>query len=107
MRIVAIAAATALLFAGAFVDPEALHAAPPELESSVMIRDGAEPLSVDGYSAPDVVDWNNDGRKDLVIGQFTFGYIWVYLNQGTDLNPVFDGGAKVLSEGVPITTTYG
>lgn len=103
MRLVALAAATALLFACA----EVLHAAPPELETGVMIRDGALPLSVDDCSAPDVVDWNNDGRKDLVIGQFTAGNIWVYLNKGTDLNPVFDGGEKIHSEGTPITTTYG
>ena len=44
--------------------------------------------------------------KDLVVGQFTYGYIWLYLNQGTNLNPVFNGGSKIESNGSPITTSY-
>ena len=58
-------------------------------------------------SNPFVVDWNNDGAKDLLVGQFTQGNILLYLNVGTDLNPVFDVGEKVESGGSPITTTYG
>ncbi len=41
------------------------------------------------------------------VGQFTAGYIWLYLNQGTNLNPVFIGGSKIESNGTPITTSYG
>ena len=81
--------------------------AEPVLDQGVYIYSGANPLEVDRHSTPEVVDWNNDGRKDLVIGQFTDGNIWVFLNKGTDLNPVFDGGDKIFSEGIPITTTYG
>jgi len=38
------------------------------------------------------VDWNSDGKKDLVIGIET-GLIRVYLNTGTDAAPVFDYGS--------------
>jgi hypothetical protein len=103
MKTIATAAACALLF----LCSGSLLADEPYLEEGVYIYDGSQPLSVDRHSTPTVVDWNNDGRKDLVIGQYTYGYIWLYLNQGTDLNPVFSGGSLIQSNGSPITTTYG
>jgi hypothetical protein len=78
-----------------------------ELESGSLIADGTNLLSVATMAAPSVVDWNNDGKKDLLVGQFDQGKIWIFLNQGTDADPVFDGGAPVLSNGQPITTSYG
>ena len=56
---------------------------------------------------PTVADWNNDGNKDLIIGDFYYGNIYLFLNEGTDLNPVFNGSTKIESNGTPITTTYG
>ena len=43
-------------------------------------------------SAPRVVDWNNDGRKDLLVGEWCGNGVglFVYLNAGTDKSPVFD-----------------
>ncbi len=42
-----------------------------------------------GYTAmPDVVDWNRDGRKDLIVGEDT-GKIWLLINTGTNAAPVF------------------
>jgi hypothetical protein len=35
-----------------------------------------------------VIDWNEDGRKDLVVGE-SYGKFWVYLNVGTDAEPDF------------------
>jgi hypothetical protein len=85
----------------------ALWADAPELESGVKIKDGGSSLEVNLYSSPTCVDWNNDGAKDLVVGQIWDGWIWLYLNQGTDLNPVFDGGTLVESGGSPIAVTWG
>ncbi len=84
-----------------------LWAGTPELLPKVNIKDGAVNLQVAFDAIPLVVDWNNDGAKDLVVGEFTNGWITLFLNQGTDLNPVFDGGEKLESNGVPITVTYG
>jgi len=53
-----------------------------------------------GQSVPEVSDWNGDGRKDLLVGQFdtdTYehendideGRVRLYLNSGTDSEPVF------------------
>ncbi len=79
----------------------------PELEQGVYIQAGTKPLTVKPYTAPSVIDWNNDGKKDLLVGQFDEGNIWLYLNRGTDSEPVFTSGVKVLSQGQPITTSYG
>jgi hypothetical protein len=43
---------------------------------------------------PRVVYWDADDRKDLVVGEAN-GYIWLYLNVGTDETPTFDGGARL------------
>lgn len=80
----------------------------PGLEAGVLIDDNGSPLISDFMSAPEVVDWNNDGRKDLLVGQFTQGYIWLFLNEGTDAAPVFSlPGSKIYSGASPITTSYG
>lgn len=39
-------------------------------------------------ATPTVVDYNSDGRKDLVAGGYP-GYVTVYLNEGTDTEPDF------------------
>ncbi|MHC4942992.1 MAG: hypothetical protein ACYTG7_08240 [Planctomycetota bacterium] len=84
-----------------------MQAAEPELEEGVFIQDGGSDLLVDWCSVPCVVDWNNDGAKDLLVGQFVNGWIWLFLNEGTDLNPLFNGGSLVESNGSPIKADAG
>jgi len=56
-----------------------------------------------GHLKPWVTDWNADGKKDLILGQFMGGKVRVYLNEGTDRSPVFkrysflNAGGKVIS----------
>jgi hypothetical protein len=45
------------------------------------------------------VDWNNDGKKDLLVGEQA-GYLRIYLNTGTDASPVFSGYSLVKVGGV-------
>lgn len=78
----------------------------PDLEPGVKIKNGAIDLKVKYTSCPTVADWNNDGAKDLVVSQETNGNVYLFLNQGTDLNPVFNGGSTIKSAGAPITTTF-
>jgi hypothetical protein len=84
-----------------------LWGALPAWVDSGDIQDGDKALKVQSDSIPTCADWNNDGAIDLVVGQFTSGNIWLYLNQGTNANPIFNGGDKIESAGTPITTTYG
>ncbi|MCP4727342.1 MAG: T9SS type A sorting domain-containing protein [bacterium] len=61
----------------------------PILTKSGFIQADSSDLNVGLRAAPVVVDWNNDGKKDLVAGN-NDGYIMVYLNTGENDSPVFD-----------------
>lgn len=62
--------------------------------------DGFEHLMVDGavywgeyiYSMPVIVDWNNDGRKDVLVGDGS-GRVTLILNEGTNSEPLFNDTA--------------
>ena len=55
----------------------------PEIDAGVAVACAALPISVtSGYSTPFVVDWNNDGMKDLLVGQLANGKIRLHLNAG-------------------------
>jgi len=45
-------------------------------------------IDVGSRATASVVDWNNDGRKDLVLGEL-MGKVYVFLNEGTDASPDF------------------
>ncbi len=47
-------------------------------------------IDVGSRATSTVVDWNNDGKKDLVVGALD-GKIRVFLNEGTDTSPDFLG----------------
>ncbi|MCK5147985.1 VCBS repeat-containing protein [bacterium] len=50
------------------------------------------PGSTNYTASPCVVDWNNDGKQDLLVGYFYHGSVYLYLNTGTVGNPVFEDG---------------
>lgn len=83
-----------------------LRADAPNFAFDVKLESGGSPISMTTPVAT-VADWNNDGRKDLIVGDFYYGNIYLFLNEGTHLNPVFNGSTKIESNGSPITTTYG
>ncbi len=63
----------------------------------VFIQQKQGVLTANNWSVPLVDDWNNDGKKDLLIGNRTYenkgagkGYISFYQNSGTDSRPLFD-----------------
>ena len=47
-------------------------------------------LDVGTYSAPMVTDWNGDGKQDLLVGEFAYGRIRFYPNEGENYDPVFN-----------------
>jgi len=99
--------ASVLIFFGFFCALSA-SAAVPGFEAAQFIQDGGSVLDVGYGSAPTVVDWDNDGRKDLVIGtQYNGGKVRLYLNTGTDEAPLFDGYVHLQSGGVDITDPAG
>ena len=48
-------------------------------------------IEVAAYSVPSYVDWNNDGRNDLIVGEKagTLGKVRIYLNEGSAEIPEF------------------
>jgi len=79
----------------------------PDLESGILIQDSGGPINMDYHFVPISVDWNDDGKKDLLVGQYTNGHINLFLNQGSDFNPLFTTGTLLQAGGSPITTSYG
>ncbi len=45
-------------------------------------------ISVSARATPSAVDWNSDGKKDLVIGAYDSS-IYIFINEGTDAAPDF------------------
>ncbi|MEW6620422.1 MAG: hypothetical protein AB1422_13980 [bacterium] len=70
----------------------------PFPNSSPAFQPGIEiaEINVSSNATPFVADWNDDGEKDLIIGN-ALGNIWVYLNEGTQNEPRFSQGYLVLA----------
>jgi hypothetical protein len=59
------------------------------------------------YSVPCVADWNGDGNKDLLVGYFYEGWVYLYINSGTDSDPVFVSEEILTVNGSTISVGYG
>ena len=57
-----------------------------------------------GYARPEICDWDNDGRKDLLVADGR-GWLFLYRNTGTDAQPVFAEGIRMQANGKPIDGT--
>jgi hypothetical protein len=75
-------------------DEPAVEALPPraaDLAAPVPITAGGKPIDVDGFAAPFVGDFDEDGIDDLLVGQVGFGRLRIYRNTGSNARPKFDG----------------
>ena len=72
----------------------------PQFSATSQIMDGSTPLNV-YKSAPAVVDWDGDGKKDLLVGGED-GHIYFYRNLNTDAAPLFQGSVMVSAGGQPL-----
>lgn len=61
----------------------------PVLTSEGNLMVGGSELSVINNSCPCADDWSGDGLKDLLVGG-SDGFVRLYINVGTNANPVFD-----------------
>jgi WD40 repeat protein len=61
-------------------------------------------LDVGNASSPAMVDWNGDGKKDLIVGDRR-GRVHVFLNKGTDSAPSFSSEGIKTSIEVPNRAT--
>lgn len=82
-------------------------AVPPTFGAPSFIQASGVNIDVGYYGAPCIVDWNGDGLKDLLLGQFDSGKIRFYPNTGTNQAPIFTTFSFLQSSGVDITLPYG
>jgi hypothetical protein len=90
-------------------------AAEPEFGEMTTIQVDKKPLDMKGglFAAPLVVDWDNDGKKDLLIGEFCGqptngawkGKIRFYPNTGTDASPEFSTFTYLEADGKQIAVS--
>jgi hypothetical protein len=72
-------------------------AEPPHAELMPPVRLEAAGKPIDtaiGHAAPFVADFDGDGVKDLLVGQFGDGILWIFRNEGTDAAPKLAAGVK-------------
>jgi len=67
---------------------------PPQFSASTKVQGPPTPLQIGLYSTPAMIDWDNDYRKDLLLGDEN-GFVTLFLNSGTDQVPKFSGGFKL------------
>ena len=80
----------------------------PQLQEGVLVQVDQQAIDVPiGHLVPCVADWNGDGKKDLILGQFREGAIRLYLNQGTNAAPIFTDFTFLETGGKPIKLDAG
>jgi hypothetical protein len=81
----------------------------PVFDAPVAIEANGTPINVGygGNASPFVVDWNGDGKQDLLLGQFDGGKVRYYENVGEDTAPVFGDFEYLQADGSDISLSYG
>jgi len=66
-----------------------------ELAPPIRLEAAGKPIDTDmGHAAPFVCDWDGDGVRDLLVGQFGGGVLWIFRNEGTNAVPKLAAGVK-------------
>ncbi len=77
--------------------------AAPEMREGVRLQADGMDINIErGHLVPCATDWDGDGKKDLIVGQFSNGNIRLYLNHGSDAAPAFKGFSLMEAGGAEI-----
>ena len=77
--------------------------APSFMAPEPLEADGSPIKATLGHGSPCVTDWDGDGVKDLLLGQFSGGKIRLYLNSGTNSAPVLTSFTFLQADGSDIS----
>ncbi len=72
-----------------------------EFEDPIPLTTSGTNINLGSHSAPRLVDWNADGRLDLLVGAGD-GYIWLFMQATSSNSPSFQVGQKVQAAGFPV-----
>jgi len=82
--------------------------ATPDFQTPFKVEANSSPIYLsDDHANPLITDWNGDGLKDLIVGQFTYGRLRYYQNIGTNSSPVFGSYSYMQADGSTISVSYG
>lgn len=73
----------------------------PLFDAGTLLTADSTTLNVGIRATPSLVDWNNDGLRDLLVGEGD-GYVNIFINSGTDSAPVYHAGQLVQAAGVTL-----
>ena len=81
----------------------------PVFDAPVAIEASGVPINVGtgGNASPFVVDWNGDGKQDLLLGQFNGGKVRFYVNIGANFAPEFNDFQYLQADGSDISLSSG
>ena len=96
-----------ILFITLFLGAAVAFAVAPTYGPMSYVQCNGTNIDVGYYGAPCVVDWNNDGIKDVILGIFSYGNIYYYENVGTGSSPLFTSYSILQADGTNITLPYG
>lgn len=80
-----------------------LPAQTPVFETGQRVQAGGTDIDVGYYASPFYYDWDGDGVKDLVTGQYSSGYVRFYKNYGTNSNASYSAFQYLYADGSPIS----
>ena len=69
----------------------------PRYGTRIRLKAGEKEIKIEGPSAPCLVDWNEDGRKDLLVGDGG-GYLHLFLNTGSSATPDYPSTSRVQAD---------
>ena len=78
----------------------------PQLAEPFLVEAGGAPIeATTGHAAPYLIDFDVDGRRDLVVGEFGDGggRARIYLNQGSNEAPAFGEYSFLQADGADAT----
>jgi len=78
----------------------------PKLQPARRIMVGEFELCLGQTASPEVIDWDNDGKKDLIVGTFEYGKLMLFPNQGADEDPIFEWGEYLQADGRDISVGF-